>query len=220
LEWADSGVEGASRFLRRVWNFGVFIQNIQKTNPQSDVDFAKACGIADKHIIGSPGHDPKVARREVHLALKQANFDLTKQQFNTVVSAAMKLLNALEKLPVFGQKYFEVIHEGFSILLRLLSPICPHITHQLWKELGYGDDILNADWPVADESAMVQDTVEYVVQVNGKLRGNLTVSREASKDAIEKMTLEQVYVTKFLTDGTSVRKIIVVPNKLVNVVIS
>ena len=220
LEWADSGVEGASRFLRRVWNFGVFIQKIQKSNPQSDVDFAMACGIADKHIIGSPSHDPKVARREVHLALKQANFDLTKQQFNTVVSAAMKLLNALEKLPVFGQKYFEVIHEGFSILLRLLSPICPHITHELWKELGYGNDILNASWPVADESAMVQDTVEYVVQVNGKLRGNLLVSREASKEAIEKMTLEQTYVTKFLLDGTSVRKIIVVPNKLVNVVIA
>ena len=80
--------------------------------------------------------------------------------------------------------------------------------------------ILCASWPMPDEAALVQDTVEYVVQVNGKLRGNLTVSREASKDAIEKMTLEQVYVTKFLTDGTSVRKIIVVPNKLVNVVIS
>ena len=110
--------------------------------------------------------------------------------------------------------------EGFSILLRLLSPICPHITHALWKELGYGDDILNAGWPIADEVAMAQESVEYVIQVNGKLRGNLLVSREASKEAIEKMTLEQGFVTKFLLEGSSVRKIIVVPNKLVNVVIS
>ena len=102
----------------------------------------------------------------------------------------------------------------------LLSPIVPHICQALWQELCPASHILQALWPSADKTAMVQDSIEYVIQVNGKLRGNMLVSREASKEAIEKMTLEQTYVTKFLLEGTSVRKIIVVPNKLVNVVIA
>ncbi len=212
LEWADSGVEGANRFLRRVWMFAFEHQGIGNSTPEPSSDMPE---------------EYKKVRHELHLTLGQANYDLGKQQFNTVVSAAMKILNTLERIP--SQKVFvgEKIHfsyqviakEGLSILLRLLSPICPHITHELWKELGYGDDILSAEWPDADPAAMVQDTVEYVIQVNGKLRGNITTSRQASKEAIEKMALEQTFVTKFLTEGATVRKIIVVPNKLVNVVI-
>jgi leucyl-tRNA synthetase len=102
----------------------------------------------------------------------------------------------------------------------LLSPIVPHICQALWAELKPNSHILDAGWPVADPSAMVQDSIEYVVQVNGKLRGNLTVPRETEKATIEQLTLTQDFVTKFLVDGASVRKIIVVPNKLVNVVIS
>jgi leucyl-tRNA synthetase len=230
LEWADSGVEGSHRFLKRVWAFsekyGQLLSRAKDVTQINDPEI--------KHIY-----------REIHLVLKQVNFDYGRNQINTIVSGAMKLLNAMDTnflehvpsylterdlslLPVEGLRVLSelevellpVVREGFRILLLTLSPICPHITHELWKELGYGDDILHAGWPLADESAMVQDTVEYVVQVNGKLRGNLTVSREASKETIEKMALEQVYVTKFLTDGASVRKIIVVPNKLVNLVIN
>ena len=218
LEWADSGVEGSHRFLKRAWAFAVEINK----SPYSNYNFLES---------GKPIDLAQAdARRQIHLELRQANNDMQRQQFNTVASAAMKILNALERMPKAtsaGQGsspsavvWQEIAREGFSILLRVLSPICPHITHALWKELGYGDHILNAGWPIADEAALVQDTVEYVVQVNGKLRGNLLVSREASKEAIEKMTLSQTYVTKFLLEGTSVRKIIVIPNKLVNVVIS
>jgi len=221
----DAGVEGSHRFLRRLWaaavEYKAFIEIGQNHIFKNHVDWNK---VPDEH---------KNLRREIHSVLKQANFDIDRHQFNTVASACMKMLNAFDRLPgALNSELGEdvVLHgsmatsyicaEGFSFLLRILYPIAPHMTHALWKELGYGDDILNAGWPIADEAAMVQDTVEYVVQVNGKLRGNLTASREASKEAIEKMVLEQTYVTKFLLEGTSVRKIIVVPNKLVNVVIA
>ena len=214
LEWADSGVEGASRFLRRVWTFAF-------TN-QKGIQVVLADWDKYENFYQNHQTTHSTARRELHSILKQANFDMSRHQFNTVASAAMKLLNRLDGIDGLGsiEASLFVKAEGLSILLRLLAPITPHISHYLWQELGYGDDILNAGLPTVDESALIQDTVEYVIQVNGKLRGNMQVSREASKDAIEKMTLEQAYVTKFLLPGTSVRKIIVVPNKLVNVVIS
>jgi leucyl-tRNA synthetase len=218
LEWSDSGVEGASRFLKRVWSFGFFVRKIQEANPQTDDDFAKACGIADKHIIGSPSHDPKVVRREIHLLFKQANFDLGKQQFNTVVSAAMKMLNTLEKLPIFGETHYRVICEGFSILLRLLSPIAPHITHALWRELGYGEDILQAPWPEPDAAALEADEIELVLQVNGKMRGNLRIAKDLDRSAIERLVLADAQVQKYV-NGQPVKKIVVVPGRLVNVVV-
>ena len=157
-------------------------------------------------------------RREVHLALKQANYDLGKHQFNTVVSAGMKMLNALEK----AMKDAEVGHaavarEGFSILLRLLSPITPHITHALWKELGYGDDILAADWPEPLDAALEQDEIELVIQVNGKLRGSLRAAKDADKAALEQLALAHEAVQKHLA-GAPPKKIIVVPGRLINVV--
>ncbi|MBI4984987.1 MAG: leucine--tRNA ligase, partial [Rhodocyclales bacterium] len=143
LEWSDSGVEGAYRFLKRVWAFG--------------------------HALKSRASDKEASslRREIHLLLKQANYDLGKMQFNTVASAAMKMLNALEKSAGDAHE-----REGFSILLRVLSPITPHVCHALWQELGYGKDILAAPWPEPLEAALVQDEIELVLQVNGKTRGN------------------------------------------------
>ena len=129
-------------------------------------------------------------------------------------------MNALAKIEATGASSRAVRQEVLQNVALLLYPIVPHICQALWQELCPASHILQASWPAADQSAMVQDSVEYVIQVNGKLRGNMVVSREASKASIEKMTLEQAYVTKFLLEGTSVRKIIVVPNKLVNVVIS
>ncbi|GAB4116545.1 MAG: leucine--tRNA ligase [Sideroxydans sp.] len=195
LEWSDAGVEGAFRFLRRVWNFGLKI----KDGSHSAIDPAVL----------------KTARFEIHSVLKQANYDMDKHQFNTVASAAMKMLNTLERLPAADEV---VLRESFSILLRLLSPVTPHITQTLWQELGYGDDILAAPWPEVDEAALVQDELELVIQVNGKLRGSLRVSRDADKAAIEHLALAHEAVQKQLGGGAA-KKVIVVPGRLVNVVI-
>ena len=158
-------------------------------------------------------------RREVHLTLRQANYDLGKHQFNTVASAGMKLLNALEKtLKDADEGRVAVALEGCSILLRLLSPICPHITHALWRELGHGDDILAAPWPEPLAAALEQDEIELVIQVNGKLRGSLRVAKDADKATLEQLALAHEAVQKQLAGGTA-KKIIVVLGRLINVVI-
>jgi len=141
----------------------------------------------------------------------------------------MKILNVLELCPNSQRDdatynveiiaYLFTITEGFSILLRLLSPISPHISHALWRDLGYGDDILAASWPEPLEAALVQDEIELVIQVNGKLRGNMTIARTLDKESLEKLALQQPCVQKYLEGTASVRKIIVVPGKLINVVV-
>lgn len=203
LEWSDKGVEGSHRYLKRVWGFGYALSSIT----QAALPETLSSKLAE-------------ARRDIHIGLKQASYDLERQQFNTVASSGMKILNTLEKVQKAAEDHWQsVAHEGFSILLRLLSPLAPHIAQSLWKELGYGDDILNASWPEALEAAMVQDKVKLMIQVNGKLRGDLEVSQATIKSKIEELVLAQECVTKFLVDDKSVRKIIVVPNKLINVVI-
>lgn len=202
LEWADSGVEGAHRFLKRVWSLGHMLSGEAAPDMPSKLSSVLA-----------------EVRRELHLTLRQANYDLGKHQFNTVASAGMKILNALEKaLKDESGDCMAVAHEGFSILMRLMSPICPHITHHLWRELGYGEDILAAEWPEPLEEALVQDEIELVVQVNGKLRGNIRVPSGANKDAIEQIALASEPVQKQLNGGAA-KKVIVVPGRLVNVVI-
>ena len=184
LEWSDEGVEGSYRFLKRLWKFAAMFRDAPK----------------------SPS---KEARFEVHTLLKQANYDLQKYQFNTVASAAMKILNVLEKTPSA---------EGLSILLRLLSPITPHVCHHLWRALGFGGNIMVAPWPEPDPAALEQDQVELVVQVNGKLRGSITVPKQADKAAIENLALANPNVQKFVA-GQNVKKVIVVPGRLVNLVV-
>jgi leucyl-tRNA synthetase len=202
LEWADSGVEGAHRFLKRVWAFGHALS-------------AEAATAMPEKLPATLAD----IRREVHLTLRQANYDLGKHQFNTVASAGMKILNALEKtLKDAGEGRAAVAHEGFSLLLRLLSPICPHITHALWRELGYGDDILAADWPEPLAAALEQDEIELMLQVNGKLRGSLRVTKDADKATLEQLALTHEAVQKQLAGGTA-KKIVVVPGRLINVVV-
>ena len=207
LEWSDAGVEGAYRFLKRVWSFGhVFGSEIR---PQIG---------AQRQLAGTKLPEALAAfRREIHLLLKQANYDLGKQQFNTVASATMKMLNALEKAPREGALAAEVIEECFGILLRVLSPLTPHISHALWAQLGYGDDILRATWPEPLEAALVQDEVELMLQVNGKLRGSVRVAADAPKDVIEAAALANEAAVKFL-EGRPAKKVIVVPGRLVNIV--
>lgn len=205
LEWADSGVEGANRFLKRLW---------------------KACfehvnlGEIAAYQSGELATELKQLRLQLHQTIEKVGDDYGRRHsFNTAISSVMELMNALAKIEATDEITRSVRQEVLQNVTLLLSPIVPHICQALWAELCPQSHILQVGWPVADKTAMVQDTVEYVIQVNGKLRGNMTASREASKEAIEKMALEQTYVTKFLLEGTSVRKIIVVPNKLVNVVI-
>ena len=205
LEWSDSGVEGAYRFLKRVWAFG---------ETQADnIRQAQAT-----HVVWNSADEKlKSARRELHEHLQQALADFDKFQFNTVVAACMKIMNALSDIPEL-EGHANLMNEGYSILLRLLSPIAPHISHILWRKLGYGDDVLNAAWPQVDESALVRDTIEVVVQVNGKLRGRIAVAANVSRDEIEEAALADDNVQRFI-DGKAVMKVIVVPGKLVNIVV-
>ncbi|WP_028310133.1 leucine--tRNA ligase [Derxia gummosa] len=212
LEWNDAGVEGANRFLRRVWAFA----------------HAHVHGKAVFDIPAELTKPLKAVRREVHLITRQATFDYERMQYNTVVSAAMKLLNTLEAAATAAADEAEadgaraaVITEGFGVLVRILYPACPHIGHALWSELGYmaiHGDLIDAPWPQVDEAALVQDEITLVVQVNGKLRGSIAVPAGADKAAIEAAALADENVQKFM-EGKPVKKLIVVPGKLVNVVV-
>jgi leucyl-tRNA synthetase len=163
--------------------------------------------------------DLAAVRRELHAHLRQANYDMGRHQLNTVVSAAMKMLNSLERAPKAASAARAwVLSEGCSILLRMLSPITPHVCHVLWRELGYGDDILAAPWPEPDEGALVEDEIELVVQVNGKLRGSIRVPSGAAREAVQAAALANPAVQKFC-DGKAPKKVIVVPGRLVNLVI-
>jgi leucyl-tRNA synthetase len=199
LEWSDEGVEGSHRFLKRLWVLAAEKGQNIAAGDLSDLN-----------------DNQKETRREIHEALKQASFDYQRQQFNTVVSACMKIVNALYKLGDSAQDN-ALLHEGLGITLRLLAPIAPHVSHHLWREMGFGEDILDSDWPQPDEAALVQESIQYAVQVNGKVRAQLQVPADADKEAIEKLAQEDANVRKF-TDGKTIRKIIVVPNKLVNIV--
>ncbi|MEY4748528.1 MAG: hypothetical protein RIQ60_742 [Pseudomonadota bacterium] len=207
LDWNDSGVEGAHRFLKRVWAFGA--KNSELLGAAGDVGAELSA-------------DAKALRREVHLVLKQITYDYERMQYNTVVSGAMKLLNALEGYKHDGSAASAaVLREGYSVLLRGLYPACPHITQALWKELGYEQRIaalLDAPWPAVDEAALVQDEIELMLQVNGKLRGAIKVPASADKAAIEAQAAASAEVAKF-AEGKPVKKIIVVPGRLVNVVV-
>ena len=206
LEWNDDGVEGAYRFLKRLWTLAS----------------AKAEGIATAPAVTDLAADldegSAAARREVHAALKKSLFDYERQQYNTVVSGCMTMVNALYRLDDSPAAQ-AVLSEGISICLRLLAPIAPHVTHHLWQELGFGADILNADWPRVDEAALKQDSIEYVLQVNGKVRGKVRVPADADQAAVQTAALAQEGVRRHTVDGT-VRKVIVVPGKLVNVVVN
>jgi len=205
LEWSGSGVEGANRFLRRVWAFGY-----------AQRERIAAAGGA---LTASASADAaKTLRRELHKVLQQADYDLKRIQYNTVVSACMKMLNTLESAKLDDSaEASAVISEGFAIFLRLLNPVAPHITHVLWQELGYGGDILDAAWPQVDPAALEQSEIEMMIQVNGKLRGSVKVAKGADKAAIEAAALAEESVQKFM-EGPA-KKIIVVPGKLVNIVV-
>lgn len=209
LEWNDAAVEGSYRFLRRVWNFGVALQ-------------AAAVPADGQDAAASFGKNAQALRREVHSVLRQIDYDYQRMQYNTVVSGAMKLLNALDGFKSDGSAGdAAALREGFGILLRTLYPATPHIAHQLWKELGYDaqqGSLLDAPWPVVDVAALEQDEIELMLQVNGKLRGAVRVPSGASRQEIESLALASEDFVKFAA-GAGVKRVIVVPGRLVNVVI-
>jgi leucyl-tRNA synthetase len=239
LEWNDAAVEGSYRFLRRVWGFGHKLSGLGGLG-------TLAAGVSGQSLSKAA----KALRLEMHTVLKQVDYDYQRMQYNTVVSGAMKMLNALESFaPTLGtgvsslppeeapvakggpspqgfkgdgsQGDNAALAEGFGILLRCLYPATPHIAHALWTDLGYAataGDLLDAPWPQADEAALQRDEIELVLQVNGKLRGSVTVPAGADKAAIEAAALASEAFQK-AANGAAAKKVVVVPGRLVNVVI-
>ncbi|QXI47291.1 MULTISPECIES: leucine--tRNA ligase [Pseudomonas] len=203
LEWSDSGVEGASRFLRRVWRLA-----------QAHV----AQGLPGKLDVAALDDAQKVIRRAIHAAIKQASTDVGQyHKFNTAIAQVMTVMNVLEKAPQATEQDRALLHEGLEAVTLLLAPITPHISHELWQQLGHQQAVIDASWPAVDEAALVQDTVTLVVQVNGKLRGQVEMPAAASREEIEAAARSNENVLRFI-DGLTIRKVIVVPGKLVNIV--
>lgn len=212
LEWSDSGVEGAYRFLKRLWGFAYTHQNWIKNQHDVTTNW--------ENLTNSQRN----VRRQVHEILTQANNDIARQQFNTVVSGCMKLLNLLQdntaellqaENKVMSQ---QIIFEAISIILRLLSPIVPHITHQLWQDLGFNGLIINATWPQPETAALQMDEHLLMIQINGKLRGHITIANNATEEMIKQQVLQEPSLQSHLANQT-VKKIIVVPKKIVNIVV-
>ena len=211
--WSDSGAEGSFRFLRRLWAAGIRVQplltTLLTTLPQTAaVSYANLTPAA------------ATLRRDVHLLLRQVSHDYDRLQYNTVVSGAMKMLNAIDDAQLeVGDA--AALQEAFGILLRTLYPAAPHITHALWQALGFAaqhGEIIQAPWPVVDEAALLQDEIELVLQVAGKLRGAIRVSATADRAAIEAAALASPEFARF-SEGRPAKKVVVVPGRLVNVVV-
>ena len=215
LEWSDAGVEGQFRFVKRLW---AFCWHFKESGGMQS-------GALDSAHL-APGQTE--LRREVHALLKQANYDFQRFQFNTVVSAGMKILNALERAnrrgeggateTAFATGSLPVAREAIGILLRLLGPIAPHVASALWRELGYGEDLFTAAWPEPDPAALEQSEIELVLQINGKTRGNITVPSAGTSEAIKQLALSSPAAQKYL-GAQPVKRIIVVPGRLVNIVL-
>ncbi len=217
LEWSESGVEGAYRFLRRLWNFA------QSVRPQLDLQMPIQSADAAKRLAGLQQKEAKNLRRDMHGLLKQADYDMQRQQYNTVVSASMKMLNTLEEASKLegSNDLHQALTEGLSILLRVMYPVVPHLGWTLWRELGFESqhgEILNVAWPEVDDAALVRDSIELVLQINGKVRGSVAVASQADASAIEAAALATEAFIKF-AEGKPPKKVVVVPGRLVNIVV-
>jgi leucyl-tRNA synthetase len=208
LEWSDSGLEGAHRFIKKVYRLVE--------------EFITDC---KTHVIGNPdtfknlNKTAKDLRHKSHQTLSKVSDDMDRRYlFNTAIAALMELSNAISKFTETDESSMAVRQESIGILLKILSPVAPHVCHHLWQELGYTEAIINEAWPSVDESALVQDEVQIIVQVNGKLRAKLMVDASINNQEIEAQALSEENVKKFI-DGLTIVKIIVVPNKLVNIVV-
>jgi len=204
-EWSDSGVEGSHRFLKRVWRLA-----------HAHV----SQGLPGKLDVAALSDEQKAIRRSTHLAIKHASQDVGQHhKFNTAIAQVMTLMNVLEKAPQVTEQDRALVQEGLETVTLLLAPITPHICHDLWSRLGHSGAVIDAGWPVQDDSALVQDTLQLVIQVNGKLRGQIDMPASASREEVEAAARANENVLRF-TEGLTIRKVIVVPGKLVNIVAS
>jgi leucyl-tRNA synthetase len=204
LEWSDEGVQGAFRFIKRLWK-AVY----EHVSGGAVAPLDKA-GLDDAQ---------RAIRRQAHHTLGKVTDDIGRRRtFNTAIAAVMELLNALAKIPQRTSQDRSVMHEALEIAVIALSPIIPHATHVLWGELGHSKALIDETWPRVDAAALEQSMVEIVVQVNGKLRSRITVSAGADEETVRGTALADPHVKKFIGNGP-VRKVIVVPGKLVNVVV-
>jgi len=216
LEWSDSGVEGSHRFLKRLWAFSYEHRQIISHENQHPHDDAL---IFDWEKVDSTQRD---ILRHLYEIVESAKFDYERLQLNTVVSSCMKLLNLLSKVPEAenAEKInirAHILHKGLSLLLRLLAPIAPHITHQLWNDLNYEGLILNAPWPKTSLAALKVDQIQLSVQVNGKMRARIRVPNHAEAKLIEEIALQEKSVHQAIVDKV-IKRIITVPGKLINIV--
>jgi leucyl-tRNA synthetase len=204
LEWSDSGVEGASRFLKRLWK--LVYRHVR-------------AGASTVLNITELNESQKAVRHSVHSTLAKVSDDVGRRYtFNTAIAANMELMNILSRFDDDSEQGQAVMQEALDAVVLMLSPIVPHITHTLWAALGHQQAIVDSAWPSVDENALVQVSVVLVVQVNGKVRGKINVAADAPREVIEAAVMDEDNVQKFIADKT-VRKIIVVPGKLVNVVV-
>jgi leucyl-tRNA synthetase len=206
LEWADAGVDGAYRFLKRLWRqaYGHLQQGAVKIDPAL-------------HQTLTP--ELKALRCQLHQTIAKVGDDLERRHtFNTAIAAVMELMNGLAKCQDTDPASRNLMQEALENIVLLLSPIVPHICHELWRELRPGTELFDQPWPQADSAAMEQDEIKMIVQVNGKLRGQINVAKDAGKETVEQAALTNEHVQKFIA-GQTVKKIIVVPGKLVNIVV-
>ncbi|MGZ8189818.1 MAG: leucine--tRNA ligase [Methylococcaceae bacterium] len=205
LEWSDSGVEGASRFLKRLWKQAYL--------------HVEAGVVSIKIDKSALTEEQKMVRRQLHQTIQKVTHDMSVRTiFNTAIAANMELVNTLSKFADDSDNAKAIRQEVLEAIVLMLSPIVPHICHQLWLDLGHSDAVVSTSWPQVDETALAQDSLELVIQVNGKLRGKISVSASASSGEIQAQALNDEQVKRFI-DDKPVKKIIVVPNKLVNIVV-
>jgi leucyl-tRNA synthetase len=204
LEWSDDGVQGAFRFLKRFW---------------SAVQEHAAAGRVAAIEPARLDETQKELRRKTHQTIDKVSDDVGRRYtFNTAVAASMELLNAVNRFEDRSGQGRAVVNEALESVVLLLSPIVPHICHELWAVLGHSDALIEQSWPAVDQDALVQDAIQLVVQVNGKLRGRITVAADAANDVITEFALADENVQRFVS-GREIRKTVVVPGRLVNIVV-
>ena len=205
LEWSDSGVEGAFRFLKRLWK-QAYIHN---QAGGSSIALDKATLIEEQQNV----------RRQVHQTIQKVSHDMGERIiFNTAIAANMELVNTLAKFTDNSDNGIAVRQEALEAIVLMLAPMVPHICHQLWLDLGHEEPVVSASWPKVDSSALEQDTIELVIQVNGKLRSKISVSATATSEEVQSMALQDEQALRFI-EGKPILKVIVVPKKLVNIVV-
>jgi leucyl-tRNA synthetase len=224
LEWSDDGVEGAARFMRRLWRM-VYEHVSTGQSGTGDRVLARSGEAPILTSTQNPtpntlSEEQRALRRAAHATLAKVTDDLGRRRvFNTAIAAVMELMNSLSKFDDSSPQGREIVQEALELIVQMLSPIVPHASQALWKALGHANDpLIDRAWPTPDPQALVQDTIEVVVQVNGKLRGRVSVPADAADDDVRNAALGDANVQKW-TEGKPIRKVIVVKGKLVNVVV-